>query len=128
MTALTDFAANLFAGRAYGKLHLIYITATIGVSGAVTLDTALSKPNAGLAITHDSTGEYSIAFPKGQYFIPLGFNVQGPSSESEGSALSLEVYSAVNGTATFETAVTPGTAADPTSGSRLHIAFLVGRF
>lgn len=97
--------------------------------GDVVLDTDASSPGVTLTGT-SSTGQYSITYPKANRFHFVSGEVM--LAESAGSRLSLESYdprpsSGSVGTATFEAAVTPGTAADPAASSRIFITVLLER-
>jgi uncharacterized cupin superfamily protein len=92
--------------------------------GDVVIDSVASSP--GQTITGTATtGQYSITFPPAKRFHFVGGEVM--LAEAAGSKLSLESYDANAGTATFEAAVTPGTAADPAALSRLFITYVLER-
>jgi hypothetical protein len=97
--------------------------------GDVVLDSTASSPGVTLTGT-SSTGQYSITYPKAKRFHFIAGEVL--LAESAGSKLYLESYdphpsSGTVGTATFEAATTPGTAADPAASSRIFIMILVER-
>jgi len=92
--------------------------------GDVVIDSAASSP--GQTITGTATtGQYSITFPNAKRFHFVSGKVL--LAESLGSELYIESYDANAGTATFEAATTPGTAADPAASSRLFITYMLER-
>jgi len=122
--ALEGYALNCYASKMLGDVNLVVIQGTIaGSSGAITRDAAISSP--GTTITRDSAGQYSVTFPQGQLFIPL--TAETVLAEQAGSAGYLEAFSATAGTASYEFATTPGTAAEVADLTRICIAFLVAR-
>lgn len=121
--ALPDYARNLFGPQVFGDLSLVVIQATIaGGSGAPTRDAAASSP--GTTISRDSAGQYSVTYPGGTIFVPL--NSGTVLAEQAGSDGYLEAFNAAAGTASYEFAVTPGTAAEVADNTRICIAFLIG--
>lgn len=124
---LRDYKPQMDTPKRQGRLSLVYLQFTItDGSGTPSLDTANSSPN--VAVTRSTTGAYSITMPKGQFQHFVGGGVRGPSDESAGSNVYPEASDADAGTATIETAVTPGTAADPANGSRVLVTYLVGGY
>ncbi len=123
---LRDYKPQLDTPKRQGRLALVYIQATIlGGAGAVTIDTDRSSPNT--TISRSNTGKYTVTFPKSQFAHYVGGCVM--LAESAGSDVYPESIVAASGgvgTLTFETATTPGTAADPATLSRIFITLLVG--
>lgn len=122
---LPDYKSGLlFTALKKRHLHLILVQFTItDGSGTPSLDTTASDPNT--TITRDGTGQYTVTFPKGLVFHPLP--IQTVLAEQAGSEGYWESFSAANGTASFEMAITPGTAADPAQNTRVCVAFLLGK-
>jgi|SRR5688572_710597 len=119
--AFAAYGRNVYAPTKFVDLNWVFIQAAIGATGAVTRDAANSSPET--TIARDGTGQYSITFPKGSFAQVVGAEVL--LAESAGSKLFTEAVSATAGTASFEAATTPGTAADPADGSRVFITLLV---
>lgn len=125
---LQDYKPQLDTPKRHGRMALVYLQATIaGGSGAVTIDSANSSPK--VTIARDGTGQYTMTFPKSQFAHYVGGGVL--LAEAAGSNVYPESLTAASGgvgTFTFETAVTPGTAADPADASRIFVTLLVGGF
>lgn len=120
--AFAAYGRNVYAPTKFVDLNYVFVQATIaGGSGAVTRDAANSSPET--TITRDGVGQYSITFPKGAFAQVIGAEVL--LAESAGSKLYAEAVSATAGTASFEAAAVPGTAADPADLSRIFITLLV---
>lgn len=123
---LKDYKPQLDTPKRQGRLALVYAQFTItDGSGTPSLDTANSSP--GLTIARNGTGQYTLTFPKVVFAHFIGEGVQ--LAESAGSRIYPETLTPSSGgvgTLTFETATTPGTAADPAVDSRLYITLLVG--
>jgi len=118
---LTSYARNLYGPTKFVDLSFVVIQATMA-AGVVTRDAANSSPET--TITLDTTGQFSITYPKCLFAQVVGAEVL--LAESLGSKLYAETVTPTSGTATFESATTPGTAATPADGSRLFITLLVG--
>lgn len=121
-----DYKHGTFVPQKFGDLNHVFIVATIGASGAVTRVADESSPET--TITQDTTGQYSITFPKCQTAFPLRPVVI--LAEGVGSDLYWEAISATGGTGSFEAAVNTAaaTAADPASGAKVYISLLCGQF
>lgn len=120
---LPDYKPNLFyTPLRFRHLHLIVIQATMA-GGAVTIDAPNSSPNTSIAL--GAAGQFTITFPKGQYFHPV--SACTVLTEQLGSDGYCETFSASGGTATYEFATTPGTAATPADGTRLCFTLLLGK-
>jgi hypothetical protein len=125
---LQDYKPQLDTPKRHGRMAFVYLQATIlGGSGAVTIDSEKSSPK--VTISRSNTGKYTMTFPKCQFAQFVGGGVQ--LADSAGSNVypeSLTPASGGVGTFTFETATTPGTAADPATLSRIYVTLLVGGF
>jgi len=119
--AFAAYARNVYSATKLVDMNIVVLQATIGAAGAVTRDAAVSSPET--TITLDGTGQYSITFPKGTAGHIVG--CEALLAEQLGNKLYPEAFSATAGTATFEHAVAPGTAAEPASGTRFFITLLV---
>lgn len=114
-----------------GRISLVYIQATVGDSGAVTIDSQKSSP--GTSITIGATGHYAITFPKCRFAHWLGAPVV-QLTEATGVGASVHPETLVadgngtgTGTGSFEcTTETADTPAYPASGSRIFISLVVG--
>ena len=124
MSGNQDYARNHFGPNKFGSLSWVFIQAAItDGSGAVERDATNSSPET--TIARDAAGTYSVTFPGGEFAQVVGAEVL--LAENAGSKLYPEALDADAGTATFEAATAPGTAADPAVNSRLFITILVGR-
>ncbi len=123
---LQDYKPQLDTPKRQGRLALVYLQATItDGSGAVLIDSEKSSPK--VTIARNTTGQYTMTFPKSQFAHYVGGCVL--LAEAAGSQVypeSLVAASGGVGTLTFETAVTPGTAVDPAVDSRIFVTLLVG--
>ena len=122
---LQDYKPQFDTPKRHGRMAPVYLQAAIGASGAPTLDTDKSSPK--VTIVRNTTGQYTVTFPKSQFAHYVGGCVL--LAESAGCEVypeSLVAASGGVGTLTFETAVTPGTAADPAVDSRIFVTLLVG--
>jgi hypothetical protein len=119
--AFAAYARNVYSAVKCVDLNIVVIQATIGAAGAVTRDAEVSSPET--TITLDGAGQYSITFPKGTAGHIVG--CEALLAESLGNKLYPEAFSATAGTASFEHAVTPGTAAAPAAGTRFFITLFV---
>ncbi len=123
---LQDYKPQLDTPKRMGRAALVYLQATItDGSGAVLIDSEKSSPK--VTIARNTTGQYTMTFPKVVFAHFVGGAVM--LAEAAGSNVYPETLVAASGgvgTLTFETAVTPGTAADPAVDSRIFITLLVG--
>lgn len=120
-----DYSRGFFKPKQFGDMNVVVIVATIGSSGAVTRVAAESSPET--TITQDTTGQYSITYPKCQTAFPLRPVVI--LAEGVGSDMYWEALSPTAGTGSLEAAVNTAaaTAADPASGAKVYIALLCGQ-
>lgn len=121
---LPDYTRNFYGPVKLGNLALVHIQATVaGGSGAATRDADVSSPET--TISRTAAGQYDIAFPGGQFFIPL--TACTVLAEQAGSQGYWEAFDADAGTATIEFATTPGTAAELADDTRIVISGFVGK-
>lgn len=122
---LQDYKPQLDTPKRQGRFALVFLQATISDgSGTPVIDTANSSPR--VTIARNGTGQYTMTFPKCTFAHFVGGAVQ--LAEAAGSNVypeSLASASSGTGVLTFETAVTPGTAADPAVDSRIYVTLLV---
>ncbi len=121
---LRDYKNQMDTPKRQKRLSLVFVEATIDSSGDATTVTADSSPDT--TLTKTATGTYRCNMPRGTFQHFVGGSVVGPSGESAGSQVYPETKDAGAGTATIETSITPGTAADPADGSRIVLTYLVG--
>lgn len=118
-----DYKEQLLTPKKCGRLMLCYLQATITGAGTFTLNTADTSP--GVSLVRNTTGQYTVTGPKGKFIHPVSSYLL--LAESLGTRVEPESMSAANGTLTYETATTIGTAVDPATNSVLLITWLVGR-
>ena len=115
---------NTHVDKARGRVKWVFIQA-VSDGTLLTVDTANTTPGVTIGGT---TGDYTIAgLPSGAFAHWVGLHVQLAEATGVGACILPEALAASAGTAAFETSTTPGTAAAPTTLSRVFITLVVGR-
>lgn len=124
---LQDYKPQLDTPKRQGRLALVYAQATFSDgSGTFTQSTESSSPRT--TLTRTGAGQYKLTFPKCQFAHIVGLQLFAPESAGANFANPESITPATGGQGEFlfETSTTLGTAADPVTGSKLHITLLVG--
>lgn len=124
---LQDYKPQFDTPKRQGRLALVYLQATFSDgSGTFAQATDMSSPRATLSRT--GAGQYKVVFPKSQFAHIVGLVLFAPESAGANFANAESITAATGGQGEFlfETSTTLGTAADPVTGSVLHVTLLVG--
>lgn len=128
---LQDYKPQFDTPKRQGRLALVYIQATFA-SGVATVDTEKSSPR--VTMVKDTTGDYDITFPKGQFVHCVGITMDPATDTPTTGALvgyprSL-VAAGSNGTGTgkilFVNEDGSPAVTDPGDNVRCYITLLVG--
>ena len=115
---------NTHVDKARGRVKWVFIQA-VSDGTLLTLDAANSSPGITIGGT---TGDYTIAgLPSGAFAHWVSGFVMLAEATGVGACFLPEAIDASAGTAAFETSTTPGTAAAPTTLSRVYITIVIGR-
>ena len=124
---LPDYKQTLHAPLKFRHVHVVVLQATFS-SGVADLDETNSSPS--VSITKDTTGDYNVVVPKGQYVHVLGCHLDPASDNPTDATVAAPAprsWSATAGTGKVLFQDPAGALQDPVDGARLYLTVLVGR-
>lgn len=124
---LRDYKPNLAGPLKLRHLSVVVIQATFS-SGVATLDTDASSPD--VTIAKDTTGDYDITFPAGQFVHCIGVHLDpaadDPTDANVADAYPRSLDAGGTGKILFMHS-DDGGLADPDDDTRLYLTLLVGK-
>ena len=127
--SLTAYARNVYAPQKFVDFQIVTLQATYASSGnVITRDADTSSPET--TITRDTTGQFTVKFPAGtgahlvSLYRMIAEAASGQFIDPETLSASLNDGSG-QGSLTFETSTTKGTAADPADGERIFVTLFL---
>jgi len=124
---LPDYKNSLFAPLKFRHVHFIVLQATFS-SGVATVDASESSP--GVTLVKDTTGDYDVTFPKGQWVHVVGCALD-PASDTPTDSVETKVsprsFVATGTGKLLFSHVDDGGEADPEDNTRVYLTLMLGR-